>query len=48
MSYLIDLINRGYFTKKDTVRFIHTGGVAADSAYSEELSKRGEIALHTT
>ncbi len=40
MSGLIDLINRGYFTRKDTVLFIHTGGVAADFAYSEELSKR--------
>ena len=48
MSYLIGLINSDYFTKKDTVLFIHTGGVAADSACSEELSKRGEIALHTT
>ena len=39
MSGLIDLINKGHFTKKDTVLFIHTGGVAADFAYSEELSR---------
>ncbi|MCK4965132.1 MAG: pyridoxal-phosphate dependent enzyme, partial [Dehalococcoidia bacterium] len=38
MSGLIDLINKGHFTKKDTVLFIHTGGVAADFAYSEELT----------
>jgi L-cysteate sulfo-lyase len=38
MSGLIDLIKKGQFTKKDTVLFIHTGGVAADFAYSEELS----------
>jgi 1-aminocyclopropane-1-carboxylate deaminase/D-cysteine desulfhydrase-like pyridoxal-dependent ACC family enzyme len=40
MSGLIDLISKGHFTKKDTLLFIHTGGVAADFAYSEELSKR--------
>ena len=39
MSGLIGLIKRGYFTKKDTVLFIHSGGVAADFAYSVELSK---------
>jgi D-cysteine desulfhydrase len=39
MSGLIDLINKGHFTKKDTVLFVHTGGVAADFAYSEELSR---------
>ncbi len=38
MAGLIDLINKGHFTKEDTVLFIHTGGVAADFAYSEELS----------
>lgn len=38
MSGLIDLIKKGHFSKKDTVLFIHTGGVAADFAYSEELS----------
>lgn len=38
MSGFIDLISRGQFTKKDTVLFIHTGGVAADFAYSKELS----------
>ena len=39
MAGLIDLINRGHFTKKDKVLFVHTGGVAADFAYSKELSK---------
>ena len=39
MAGLIDLINKGHFTKKDTVLFIHTGGVAADFAYSEALSR---------
>lgn len=38
MSGLIDLINKSSFSKKDTVLFIHTGGVAADFAYSKELS----------
>ena len=37
MSGLIDFISKDYFSKKDTVLFIHTGGVAADFAYSEEL-----------
>ena len=39
MAGLINLIKRGYFTEKDTVVFIHTGGVAADFAYNVELSK---------
>lgn len=39
MAGLIDLVNRGYYTKNDTVLFIHTGGVAADFAYSAELAK---------
>jgi len=38
MSGLIDLISKRSFSKKDTVLFIHTGGVAADFAYSDELS----------
>jgi L-cysteate sulfo-lyase len=37
MAGLIDLVRRGRFTREDTVLFIHTGGVAADFAYSEEL-----------
>lgn len=40
MAGLIDLVNQGYFTRKDTVLFIHTGGVAADFAYSKELGKQ--------
>lgn len=39
MAGLINLINKGRLTKKDAVLFIHTGGVAADFAYSEELSR---------
>jgi L-cysteate sulfo-lyase len=39
MAGLIDLINKGRLTKKDAVLLIHTGGVAADFAYSEELSR---------
>jgi len=41
MAGLIDLIRRGQFNKKDTVLFVHTGGVAADFAYSEELTSIG-------
>lgn len=37
MHGLIDLIDKGYFTRKDSVLFIHTGGVAADFAYSNEF-----------
>jgi 1-aminocyclopropane-1-carboxylate deaminase/D-cysteine desulfhydrase-like pyridoxal-dependent ACC family enzyme len=39
ISGLVGLINIGHFTKKDSVLFIHTGGVAADFAYSAELSQ---------
>jgi len=39
MAGLIALIDKGYFTKKETVLFIQTGGVAADFAYSAELSR---------
>lgn len=39
MSGLMGLIKRGYFTREDAVLFIHTGGVAADFAYSAELSQ---------
>ncbi|MDD5590400.1 MAG: D-cysteine desulfhydrase family protein [Dehalococcoidales bacterium] len=38
MAGLIDLINKGVFTKADTMLFVHTGGVAADFAYNQELS----------
>ena len=37
MAGLIDLTGRGYFSRQDAVLFIHTGGVAADFAYNEEL-----------
>ena len=39
MAGLIDLARRGYFTRQDTVLFVHSGGVAADFAYHEELSE---------
>jgi D-cysteine desulfhydrase family pyridoxal phosphate-dependent enzyme len=39
MAGLIDLTGRGYFTRQDTVLFIHSGGVAADFAYHEELGE---------
>jgi len=38
MSGLMDLIGKSQITKKDAVLFVHTGGVAADFAYAEELS----------
>lgn len=37
MAGLIDLIPKGRFTKKDTVVFIHTGGIAALFAYDREI-----------
>jgi L-cysteate sulfo-lyase len=39
MSGLMDLIRKRQITEDDTVLFVHTGGVAADFAYGEELSK---------
>jgi len=33
MTGLIDLVKKGYFTKKDTVVFLHTGGQSALSAF---------------
>jgi len=39
MAGLIDLIHKGQFTSKDTVVFIHTGGIPALFAYNEELSQ---------
>lgn len=38
MYGLMDLISKGTFTRQDNVLFIHTGGVAADFAYVEELT----------
>ncbi len=37
MSGLIDLIRKGRFTSKDTVIFLHTGGVPAIFAYQKEI-----------
>jgi len=37
MAGLIDLVSKGQFARKDRLLFIHTGGVAADFAYAEEL-----------
>jgi L-cysteate sulfo-lyase len=39
MAGLIDLIRKGQFTSKDTVLFIHTGGVPALFAYHQELAR---------
>jgi L-cysteate sulfo-lyase len=39
MSGLMDLIGKSKITEEDVVLFMHTGGVAADFAYAEELSK---------
>ncbi len=41
MAGLIDLIRKGRFTPKDTVVFVHTGGMPAVFAYHQEL------AIHT-
>jgi len=41
MAGLIDLIRKGQFTPKDTVVFVHTGGLPAVFAYHQEL------AIHT-
>ena len=38
MAGLIDLIRKGRFTSKDTVLFIHTGGLSALFAYDKELT----------
>jgi len=38
MAGLIDLIRKGKFTSKDTVVFLHTGGVAALFVHNKELS----------
>jgi len=36
---LIDLISKGQFTPKDTVVFVHTGGLPAVFAYHQELAR---------
>ena len=38
MAGLIDLIRKGQFTPKDTVVFVHTGGLPAVFAYHQELA----------
>jgi len=38
MAGLIDLIGKGQFTSKDTVVFVHTGGLPALFAYHQELT----------
>ncbi|MCL0093451.1 D-cysteine desulfhydrase family protein [Dehalococcoidia bacterium] len=38
MAGFVDLIRKGEFTSKDTVLFIHTGGVPALFAYHQELT----------
>ena len=39
MAGLIDLIHKGQFTSKDTVIFVHTGGLPAVFAYHQELAR---------
>jgi 1-aminocyclopropane-1-carboxylate deaminase/D-cysteine desulfhydrase-like pyridoxal-dependent ACC family enzyme len=39
MAGFIDLIRKGQFTSKDTVLFIHTGGLPALFAYHRELAR---------
>jgi len=39
MDGLIDLIRKGQFTSKDTVVFVHTGGLPAIFAYYRELAR---------
>lgn len=38
MAGLIDLIGKGKFSSKDTVVFLHTGGIATLFVYNKELS----------
>ena len=40
MSGLMDLVQRGRFKPDDTVVFVHTGGVAATFAYSQEVATK--------
>ena len=37
MAGLIDLVNKGYFKSKETIVFIHTGGIPALFAYHEDV-----------
>ncbi|MCL0037184.1 D-cysteine desulfhydrase family protein [Dehalococcoidia bacterium] len=39
MAGFVDLIRKGEFTSRDTVLFIHTGGVPALFAYHQELTR---------
>ena len=39
MAGFIDLIHKGQFTAKDTVVFIHSGGIPALFAYDKEIAK---------
>jgi D-cysteine desulfhydrase family pyridoxal phosphate-dependent enzyme len=42
MTGVIDLINRHYFTKKDTVVFLHTGGIPGLFAYNATIKRMME------
>ena len=37
MAGMIDLIQKGYFDKDDTVVFVHTGGLPLLFAYADEF-----------
>jgi len=39
MAGLIDLIKKGRFSSKDTIVFIHTGGIPALFAYNKEIAR---------
>ena len=43
MTGLIDLIEKGYFTKKDTVVFLHTGGQSALYPFSSPIKSMGDL-----
>jgi D-cysteine desulfhydrase family pyridoxal phosphate-dependent enzyme len=42
MTGLIDLVKKGYFTKNDTVVFLHTGGTPALFAYKAPIKSMAE------
>lgn len=43
MAGLIDLIRKGKFTSKDTVVFLHTGGIPAIFAYPKEMTREDTL-----
>ncbi|MCL0095349.1 pyridoxal-phosphate dependent enzyme [Dehalococcoidia bacterium] len=43
MAGFVDLIRKGEFTSRDTVLFIHTGGVPALFAYHQEIVRYSDL-----